>query len=150
MYPDPRVTEFITKNFHPVRVHAVQQRDEFQRLGQRFSAQWTPTILIIDKTGVERHRIEGYLPVDEFLAQLELGLAKSAFARGKFDEAERPFREIVSRYPNSDAAPEALYWAGVSRYKATNDASALTDTAREFASRYTNTTWAKKASVWNQ
>ena len=54
------------------------------------------------------------------------------------------------RYGRCISAPEALYWAGVSRYKATNDASALTNTAREFASRYTNTTWAKKASVWNE
>ena len=148
MYPDSRVTEFITKNFHPVRVHAVQQRDEFQRLGQRFNAQWTPTILIVDPKGVERHRIEGYLPVEEFLPQLELGLAKSAFGTGQFEEAERRFRGIVDRYPNSAAAPEALYWAGVSRYKATNDPTALADTAKQFSSRYADTPWATKASVW--
>ena len=150
MYTDPRVIEFVTANFRPVRVHAVAQRDEFKRLGERFNAQWTPTILLIDKTGTERHRIEGYLPAAEFLAQLELGLAKSAFARGKFDEAERRFRTLVDRYPNSQAAPEALYWAGVSRYKGTSDASALTDTARQFATKYSDTPWATKASVWNK
>jgi hypothetical protein len=41
-----------------------------------------------------------------------------------------------------------LYWAGVSRYKATGDASALRDTAREFGQRYTQSSWAKKSSVW--
>ena len=148
MYPDPRVIELITDNFRPVRIHAVEQRDEFKRLGERFNAQWTPTILIIDKTGTERHRIEGYLPAAEFLGQLDLGLAKSAFARGKFDDAERRFRSIVERHPNSQAAPEAVYWAGVSRYKATNDPAALKDTARQFASKYTDSTWATKASVW--
>jgi hypothetical protein len=148
VYTDPRVIEFITDNFRPVRVHAVEQRDEFKRLGERFNAQWTPTILIIDRAGTERHRIEGYVPADEFLAQLELGLAKSAFARGRFDESERRFRSIVERYRSSQAAPEALYWAGVSRYKATNDAAALTDTARQFASRFTDSPWATKASVW--
>ena len=148
MYPDPRVIELITDNFRPVRIHAVEQRDEFKRLGERFNAQWTPTILVIDKTGAERHRIEGYLPADEFLGQLDLGLAKSAFARGKFDDAERRFRSIVERHPNSQAAPEAVYWAGVSRYKATNDPAALKDTARQFASKYTDSTWATKASVW--
>jgi 2-C-methyl-D-erythritol 4-phosphate cytidylyltransferase len=31
----------------------------------------------------------------------------------------------VDRFPSSDAAPEALYWAGVSNYKATDDASVV-------------------------
>lgn len=79
---------------------------------------------------------------------MSLGLAHSAFARGRFAEAEPLFREIVDKYPNSDAAPEALYWAGVSRYKGSGEAAALGDTARAFSSRYTDTSWAKKASVW--
>lgn len=47
-------------------------------------------------------------------------------------------------------APEALYWAGVSRYKATNDAAALAGTADAFARRYQDSVWAKKASVWKK
>lgn len=148
MYPDPRVARFIGENFVPVRVHVREQADEFQRLGQRYGVQWTPTILVLDPSGTERHRIEGFLPAEDLLAQLELGLAHSAFARGEFAEAERRFRDVVERYPRSEAAAEALYWAGVSRYKATGDASALADTARQFKTRYTDTSWAKKASVW--
>jgi TolA-binding protein len=55
---------------------------------------------------------------------------------------------VVERFPNSDAAPEALYWAGVARYKATNDPSALEQTAQASAQRYQDSAWAKKASVW--
>jgi hypothetical protein len=147
VYSDPRVVDFITQHFSPVRVHVREDAAEFKRLGERFGAQWTPTILMLDGDGHERHRIEGFLPVDDFLAQLTLGLGKSAFARGRFDEAERWYR-LVDRFPDTEAAPEALYWAGVSRYKATNDASALGETARAFSSRYSDTSWAKKASVW--
>ena len=50
----------------------------------------------------------------------------------------------------TDAAPEALYWAGVARYKATGDAAALAETAAEFANRYQDSAWAKKASVWSK
>jgi hypothetical protein len=150
VYSDPRVVEFVQQHFTPVRVHVRENRDEFQRLGGRFNAQWTPTILIVDGDGAERHRIEGFLPVDDFLAQLTLGLAKSAFARGSFEDAERLYRSVVDKYPKTDAAPEALYWAGVSRYKGANDASALGETARAFSTRYTDTSWAKKASVWNR
>ena len=105
-------------------------------------------MLILDPDGQERHRIEGFLPTNDFLSQLALGLAKSAFQRQDFDEAERRYREIVDRFPSSDAAPEALYWAGVSKYKATGDPSALGATAAAFGQRYQDLTWAKKASVW--
>jgi len=54
----------------------------------------------------------------------------------------------VQQFPHTDAAPEALYWAGVARYKATGNAASLNDTARAFTQRYQDSTWAKKASVW--
>ena len=148
MYPDERVARFITENFIPARVHVREQPDAFRRFGERYNAQWTPTILVIDPEGKERHRVEGFLPADDLLAQLTLGLGHSAFARQDWKEAERRFREVVDRYPDSEAAPEAQYWAGVSRYKATNDPSALGETARAFTQRYQDSSWAKKASVW--
>jgi TolA-binding protein len=149
VYSNPRVAAFVNEHFVPVRVHVKEQRQQFQQLGQRFDAQWTPTTLIIDSAGNERHRIEGFLPLDDFLSQLALGLGRAAFASGDFAAAERTFRDVLNRYPESDAAAEALYWAGVSRYKGTGDANALRETARAFADRYQNTSWAKKASVWN-
>src|SRR5689334_23535090 len=97
----------------PVRVHVREQRDEYKRLSERFNAQWTPTILILDPEGDERHRIEGFLPTDDFLSQIELGLAKVAFQRHNYAEAERLYREILEKFPATDAAPEAQYWAGV-------------------------------------
>jgi hypothetical protein len=148
VYSDPRVIRFIDEHFGPVRVHVRRQSDEFKRLGTKFGAQWTPTILVIDETGEERHRIEGFLPVEDFLAQLTLGLGHSAFGRADFAEAERWFRQAVDQYPGTEASPEALYWAGVARYKATNDAAALHDTAEQFRKRFQETSWAKKASVW--
>jgi len=148
VYSDPSVIDFISQQFTPVRAHVRENADAFKQLGQRFNVQWTPTILVVDADGQERHRIEGFLPADDVLAQLALGLAHSAFARGRFSEAEPLYRRVSEQYPNSEAAPEALYWAGVSRYKATNDASALKDTARAFSERYADSSWAKKASVW--
>ena len=148
MYSDPKVARYITEHLEPVRVHVREQKDEYKRLSERYSAQWTPTILIVDSDGAERHRIEGFLPTDEFLSQVELGLAKVAFQRQNFAEAERLYRELVEKFPSTDAAPEALYWAGVSNYKGTGDGSALGATAKAFRERYQDTTWAKKASVW--
>jgi hypothetical protein len=148
VYPDERVARFIQDNFIPARVHIKEQSEDYRRFSQRYHAQWTPTLLVIDPEGNERHRIEGFLPADDLTAQLALGLGHSAFARERWDEAERRFREVVDRFPKTESAPEALYWTGVARYKGKGDVSALSETGREFTRRYQDTSWAKKASVW--
>jgi hypothetical protein len=72
----------------------------------------------------------------DFLAQLKLGLGKIAFAAKRWQDAEQSFQDVVDRHSQIDAAAEALYWAGVSRYKATGDASALAQTTAAFAARF--------------
>ena len=148
MYTDPRVIDFISDNLRPVRIHVREDAEAWRTVGSELGVQWTPTVLILDPSGVERHRLEGFLPADDFLAQLMLGLAKAAFSAKDFNEAERRFRQLIDTYPESETASEALYWAGVSRYKSTNDAAALQETARAFTERYQDSPWAKKASVW--
>ena len=103
---------------------------------------------IMDPDSTKRHQIEGFLPADDFLSQLKLGLAHSAFARQQWKEAESRYEDVVKTLPDSNAAPEALYWLGVSRYRGSGDVSALRQTAEAFKTRYTDSTWAKKASVW--
>jgi len=114
----------------------------------RFNVNWTPTVLILDAAGNERHRIEGFLPADEFLAQLHLGLGHEGFKNGRFPDAEQHFRHVVEQLGSTDAAAEAQYWLGVARYKATNDAAALKQTADAFQKQYSDSVWAKKASIW--
>jgi TolA-binding protein len=109
---------------------------------------WTPAVLIIDADGAERHRIEGYLPNAEFRAQLELGLARMDFMHKHWADAERRYGAIAQNYPALATAPEALYWRGVSPYKATNDHLALGQLAQEFKQKYQDSIWAEKASVW--
>jgi TolA-binding protein len=148
VYPDPRVVRLVNDSFVPVRVHVKENAAAFKQLGERFGAQWTPTILTVDANGQERHRIEGFLPADDFLPQLQLGAAHAAFANRDYQTAARLFDQVLKDHPSNDAAPEAQYWAGVSRYKATGDAGALKETARQFSERFQNSSWAKKASVW--
>jgi hypothetical protein len=150
VYPDERVARLVTENFIPARVHVREQAADFQRFGERFGAQWTPTILALDPGGVERHRVEGFLEAEELLPQLVLALAQMAFQRNDWKAAERHFGDVVQRFPDGDAAPEARYWMGVSRYKASGDAAALAETERDLSARYPQSSWARKASVWKR
>lgn len=132
------------EQFIPVKIHIKEQPGMWKRFGVR----WTPTILVMSPDGKEERRIEGFLPADDLLAQLELGLGYIAVARKDWATAEREFEQVVDRYPETDAAPEALYWTGVARYSASHDSAALRETGRQFQQRYTDTSWAKRASVW--
>lgn len=103
-------------------------------------------MLIATPDGKERHRIEGFLPKEDFLTQLRLGLAHLEREAGDFATAERRYRELDDAAP--DIAAEALYWQGVSKYKRTSDAAALGETARAMRERFPDSVWMKKASVW--
>jgi thioredoxin-like negative regulator of GroEL len=144
VYPEPRVSTFISTNLTPVRLHVKKHPEAMARFG----VSWTPTVLIVDSDGKELFRIEGFLPADDFLAQLQLGYGRAQFKKGNYADGERQFRDVVERFPKTDAAAEAMYWAGVSRYKASNDASALKATAQVFKEKYKDSIWAKKASIW--
>jgi TolA-binding protein len=128
----------------PLEAHIKQHPAYFHR----FDALWTPSVIILDQNGKERFRIEGYLPKDEFRAQLELALARVAFMSKGWADAERRYAEVLERYPKSKSAPEALYWKGVSRYKATNDHTVLGELPGMFQEKYPDDEWALKTAAW--
>ena len=138
------MSAFLRDNFIIARAHVKEQPEAFARYG----AQWTPTILLMSPEGREQHRLEGFLPARDFLAQLRLGLAHAAKGRGDWAEAARRYRELAQDTAAGEAAAEALYWSGAAAYKATGDPGALAATAESFKSRFTDSPWAKKASVW--
>ena len=115
---------------------------------KRFDAVWTPSVIILDSNGEERWRIEGYLPKDEFQAQLLMGLARVAVVQKKWQEAEKLYGQVVDQFGNTAAAPEALYWRDVSVYSRTHDHVPLQKLAAELKRRYPASVWTKKASVW--
>jgi hypothetical protein len=134
---------FIEKNFIPVGSHIKENGPNFHRFG----VLWTPTVLIMDPNGIERVRSEGYVPKPEFRAWLELGLARLSFVELKWDYAELRYDGVAERHPLTGAAPEAIYWRGVSRYKK-GDHAALKQTADILGEKYPGNPWAIKASVW--
>jgi TolA-binding protein len=138
------VAGFINENFIPISVHIKENPAGFHR----FDSVWTPTALILDENGKERHRIEGYLPKDEFAAQLLLGVARVAFMQKKWKDAEALYSQILNDYPKSTSAPEAVYWKAVSHYKATNDHTVLGEVPKTLQQKYPNSVWAKKAIPW--
>ncbi|HYO79380.1 MAG TPA: hypothetical protein VE010_23140 [Thermoanaerobaculia bacterium] len=125
-------------------IHDHAQRTAFRRFG----ALWTPSVLILDADGVERFRIEGFLPKREFHAHLAMALARLVTARKRWADAEPHYARIVEEFADTTVVPEALYWRGVSAYQGRRDHVALETMATEITARFPGNVWAIKAAVW--
>jgi TolA-binding protein len=102
----------------------------------------------MDADGVERYRIEGYLPQNWFRARLEMGLARVAFMHKKFADAGKIYASVAGNYSDTAMAAEAIYWRGVCQYKATNDHTVLGEVAKELVEKYPGDEWTLKSDPW--
>ena len=105
-------------------------------------------MLLVDSQGVERARLEGYLPNDDFNTALRNGLGRIAFVRKQFANAEKWYGDVIIGPENTHYAAEAMYWRAVAHYKATNDHSALVTAAEQLRNIYPASIWASKAIPW--
>ena len=102
----------------------------------------------MDAAGLERYRIEGYLPKDWFRARLEMGRARVMFMHKKFAEAQQLYADIANRVGELAVAAEAIYWRDVCKYKVTNDHNSLGGAAQELAEKFPSDEWRLKSLPW--
>jgi len=117
-------------------------------LVKRYGIKWTPTIVILDSDGDEHHRFIGFLSPEDFIGQIILGRGKAEFNLDNFEQAIQCLQEILVRYPKTDAAPEAQYLLGVTKYKASHDPKELKLGLETLQRDYPNSEWTKKAQVY--
>jgi len=141
-YPEHEVQQFLGEHFIPVRLDVHRAAEAVRR----YRANWTPTLLVLNESGVEAHRVVGYLPPEEFRAELSLGLGKAYFDRGALENALIHLRETVHHFPESWAAPEAQYWLGVTRYKTEGQPDGLMAEWNVLLERWPESRWARSAS----
>jgi thioredoxin-related protein len=82
-YPDARVSNFIQQDCVPVRVAAKDN----PALVSEYLVGWTPNVVIADDRGRVHYRVEGFLPPEEFVARLSLGVGKFLLHGGRVAEA---------------------------------------------------------------
>jgi hypothetical protein len=139
-YPDERVAKFISLNFIPVQIETSNKA-----MMQRFSVSWTPTLLVLDADAREHSRAVGFFKPDDLIATLETGKGKWALGTDQLPEARAIFEEVISCYPDKEAAAEALFFLGVAKYKMTHDAKPLRESYDELSAKFPQSTWTKQA-----
>lgn len=141
-YPDKRVAEFISARMVPIQVLSDHP------LASEFNIKWTPTIIVLDYYGKEHQRTVGFMPPEEFIPSLMLGMGKVDFETGQYEAAIRHFDSVVSDYPGSFAAPEAIYLRGVSGYYSSHEAAPLKEAYEKLKAGYPASEWVKRAEPY--
>jgi tetratricopeptide (TPR) repeat protein len=141
-YPKTEVVEFVEQNLVPLQVQSDAP------LAKDFNLQWTPTLIILDTDGKEHHRAIGFLPPEDLIPMLMVGIGKCYFDSQQFDKTISTLEKLLAQYAKSDAAPEAVYLLGVARYKSTHDPKPLKQAYERLASQYAASEWTKRASPY--
>lgn len=138
-YQDPAVVGLINTQTSPVHVNAKAQ--ESAEVVARYLQVWTPTVFLLSPAGISCHEWNGYLPPPMYLSELRLGLAKVQLRQRRFEEAAERFEELRDNDPDSHVAPEASYWAAVSRYNESGQSEGLMAGWEKLRQRYPDSLW---------
>ena len=138
-YPNEKVVSFLEQNVIPLRIPSDDA------LAAKFKIKWTPTLVTLDSQGVERHRTVGFLKPEELIASVLLGTGKILFETEKYDQAIGHLDRIITSYPKSSCAPEAIFLKGVSQFKSTHDPKFLKAVYERLERDYPNSEWTGKA-----
>ena len=135
-YPNPEIISFINEQFIPLKLLPEGE------ISDGFFIRWTPVFLFLDPKGNEHHRIVGFLPPEQFLPAMMLGLAKTKWSISDWSGAEPWFDRIVTKHPQSHAAPESIYLRAICRYRLDEDTSHLKMATQKIIEQYPTTEWA--------
>jgi hypothetical protein len=140
-YPQVKVVDFIEKNFIPVQI---QTSDTV--LTDKYVVRWTPTLLVVDADGKEHYRAVGFFTPDDLIATFMAAKGRWYMDTEQYTEARGMFDEVVATYPGSDAAAEAIFFNGVTRYKESHDPRHLRAASDILSEKYPSSMWTRQAA----
>lgn len=147
-YSEETVQKFLGEEYIPLKSQCYWK--EQTELMKRFDIAWTPTFLFQDSAGKVHRKLVGYIPVDDFLAQLKFGKGLVFFEKERHEEAGKWFQRVIDEHANSGVAPEAVFFLGVAEYKKTHGASALRRAYDALSERYPQSEWARRAEPYSK
>lgn len=139
-YPEEEVARFINARFIPLRLPF-----DSQPYATNFKVKWTPTLITLALDGTEHYRTVGFLAPEELIPALLVGEAQYNFDNDCLDAALANLEKVAQEYGNSSRVAEALYLAGVCRYKLNNDPKPLKETYEQLSARFPDSEWTKRA-----
>lgn len=137
------MSQLLNTFFIPVQLDVTQET----KRADQFQVIWTPNINIVDTRERVSYHLEGWLSPSEFAAMLLLGLGHHGLKTKRYDDAIAHFKSVYDRYPQSEFAPEALYYLAVGKYMASHEAEQLLQGWSDLRSHFPTSRWAMRTRV---
>ncbi len=141
-YPKQNVIDMLEKHVIPVRTPFDGD------VAKEFEAKWTPFLLFLDTNKKGHHTVVGFLPPEELIPAIFVGVGKTFFDAGELDRAMGALDNVIKNHPSSHAAPEAVYFRGVCEYKKTHSAEPLKQVYEKLQAEYPANEWATRADPY--
>jgi hypothetical protein len=147
-YLDRGVADVLNERFVPVRLNARRESAALRVLNGGHAYVFSPVLIVSAPDGRELRRSTGYLSPQAMLLELHIALAIGQMDRARWVEAHRILDDAIARYRHARNLPEAMWWRGVSSYRASgNDLSVLREAWDPLVAGYRGSIWAEKADV---
>jgi hypothetical protein len=147
-YPHDCVVAEIDRHFATFKINMLERHPDFKEACAGGRVMWGPTLIVADSRGREVRRWVGWLPPEDFAAELAFCRALAAFNQGKFDDALAGFEAIAERDTGTAIHPESIYWHGIAGFMAGDkDWDALGRSWKRLAAEYPDQRFGTHASV---
>ena len=110
-----------------------------------FNVKWTPALHLLDSYGKRYKGSTGFLPPEEFIPWVILSIGRMHFDRNEHVNSIAMFDVLSTKYPESDAASEGLFFSAVTKYKLSGKADSLKEAYEHLRASYSSSIWSKKA-----
>ncbi len=102
-YPDPRTVGVVSDHLIAVRANISSE----QALAGEFRIEYTPTVIVLNQDRREEHRSVGFLPPEEFVPFLLLGVGKAHLSGFRYRKAVQAANRILTEFSGSRWARDA-------------------------------------------
>ncbi|MDY6971346.1 MAG: tetratricopeptide repeat protein [Thermodesulfobacteriota bacterium] len=143
-WKDDRVIKVVTDWFIPLRV----MKEKHENLFKKHLIVWTPTILILDTEGRDHCRFSGFLTAVELCARIILDGAKAELNLGNYELALKCFEEVVEKYRETFAVPEAIFYLAVARFLPGHNPKVLKEGLERLRKEFPESEWTLRAKPY--
>jgi thiol-disulfide isomerase/thioredoxin len=147
-YQDARVASVLNEAFIPVLYNARQPDVNFELLNCKALYAFSPVLITRAADGTEMRRTTGYLPPEDMLLELKIGLAFHALHLQDYEVAYRLLDAGIREHASAKNIPEALWWRGVAAYrKSSSNLLELAEAWAPLVRDYPDSAWADRADI---
>lgn len=140
-FADDKVAAFLNEHLVPIQIQA----DEAGDLGERYELRWTPHLLVLNPRERVLQMATGWFSPEELVPWTIMGLARDHFLQKNWTMTKVRCQWIIDDYPNSFAAPQAIYYHGVAATQADHDTRHLKAVLTTLQKNHPHSEWTMRA-----